>query len=100
MGDFYTQHHGVRFVALRFSSVYGPGQGKGINEAVKNGLLGKACRPYPTRLPDDLIFAKDVARAVSLTCFHDGLISPRLGVALYEGRPQAGQGAPTCRGFL
>ncbi len=85
LGSFYAQRHGVRFVALRFSSVYGPGQGKGIGEAIKNGFQGKSCRPYLTRLPDDLIFVKDVARAVSLACFCERPMSPAYNIA--SGRP-------------
>lgn len=69
LGDFYARYHGVSFVALRISSVYGPGQAKGIGGAIKNGILGRECRPYLTRIPDDLIFVKDVAQAIRLACF-------------------------------
>ncbi len=69
LGDFYSQHHGVSFVALRFSSVYGPGLGRGIPLELKKGVLGQECRPYLTRLPDDPVFVKDVADAVCLACF-------------------------------
>jgi len=72
LGDFYAQHHGVSFIALRISSVCGPGQAKGIGAAIKHGILGGECRPYLTRVPDDLIFVKDVAQAIRLACFCQG----------------------------
>jgi nucleoside-diphosphate-sugar epimerase len=85
LGDFYSQRHGVSFVALRFSSVYGPGQTKGIGAAIRDGLLGRACRPYLTRLPDDMVFVKDVVQAVRLACFCDRPMSRAYNIA--SGRP-------------
>ena len=79
LGDFYAQHYGVDFIALRLSSVYGPGQVMGIGAAVKHGILGRECRPYLTRVPDDLIFVKDAARAVHLAC-----LSERPGSHVYN----------------
>ena len=69
MGDFYAEHYGVSFIALRVASVFGPGQKKGIGAAIKDGILGRECRLYLTRVPDDLIFVKDVAQAIRLACF-------------------------------
>ncbi len=69
LGDFYAEHHGLSFVSLRYSSVYGPGQARGIGAAIKDGILGRECRPYLTRIPDDPIFVKDVAKALRLACF-------------------------------
>ncbi len=71
LGDFYSEHHGVSFVALRYSSVYGPGLGRGIPLELKKGVLGQKCWPYLTRLPDDPVYVKDVADAVSLALFHE-----------------------------
>jgi len=85
LGDFYARHYGVSFVALRISSVYGPGQTKGIGGAVKNGILGRECRPYLTRIPDDLIFVKDVAQAIRLACFCERPNSRAYNIA--SGRP-------------
>ena len=82
LGAFYQEQHGVPFVALRFSSVYGPGLGRGIPLALKNGLLGQECRPYLTRLPDDLIYVDDVVKAVQLALFTDRPLSRAYNIAL------------------
>jgi nucleoside-diphosphate-sugar epimerase len=71
LGDFYTQHHGVSFVALRLSSVYGPGQASGIGAAIKEGILGRECRPYLNYVPDDLIYVRDAMEAFGLACFFE-----------------------------
>lgn len=81
LGDFYSQHHGVSFVALRFSSVYGPGLGRGIPLELKKGILGQECRPFLTRLPDDPVFVKDVAEAVRLACFCEKPLSRAYNIA-------------------
>lgn len=81
LGDFYSRRHGVSFVALRFSSVYGPGLARGIPLAIKEGILGRPCRPYLTRLPDDLIYVQDVAEAVRLVCFSDRNLSRAYNIA-------------------
>lgn len=65
MGDFYKEKHGVDFVALRYSSVYGPGLYRSIPLELKKGVLGQTCRPFLTRPLDDLIYVDDVADAVS-----------------------------------
>lgn len=81
LGDFYSRRHGVSFVALRFSSVYGPGLARGIPLAIKEGILGRPCRPYLTRFPDDLIYVQDVAEAVRLACFSDRNLSRAYNIA-------------------
>jgi len=82
LGDFYKQHHSVNFVALRFSSVYGPGLGRGIPLELKKGILGQQCRPYLTRLPDDLIYVEDVEEAVGIALFTDKPLSRAYNIAL------------------
>lgn len=82
LGSYYKEHHDVPFVALRFSSVYGPGLGRGIPLALKKGLLGQECRPYLTRLPDDLIYIDDVVNAVRLALFADKDLSRAYNIAL------------------
>jgi len=64
MGNFYSEKHGVDFVALRYSSVYGPGLYRSIPLELKKGVLGQPCRPFLTRPLDDLIYVDDVADAV------------------------------------
>lgn len=71
LGNFYAQHYGVNFVALRLASVYGPGQAGGIGAAIKEGLMGRECRPYLSRDPDDPVFVKDAVQALRLACFSD-----------------------------
>jgi nucleoside-diphosphate-sugar epimerase len=65
MGNFYQEKHGVDFVALRYSSVYGPGLYRSIPLELKKGILGQPCRPFLTRPLDDLIYVDDVGDAVS-----------------------------------
>ena len=81
LGAFYQDQHGVPFVALRFSSVYGPGLGRGIPLALKKGILGQPCRPYLTRLPDDLIYVDDVVNAIELALFADRDLSRAYNIA-------------------
>ena len=71
LGDFYALHRSVSFVALRLSSVYGPGQADGIGTAIKEGILGRECRPYFNQVPDDLIYVKDAMQAFGLACFFE-----------------------------
>lgn len=69
MGDFYKNKYGVNFVALRYSSVYGPGLYRSIPLELKKGVLGQSCKPFLTRPLDDLIYVDDVADAVSRALF-------------------------------
>ena len=88
LGDFYAQHHKIGFTALRFATVYGPGQAEGgssFGAAIKHGILGRECRVYFVRVPDDLIFVKDVARAVQLACFREQPSSRVYNIA--SGKP-------------
>lgn len=64
MGNFYQEKHGIDFVALRYSSVYGPGLQRSIPLELKKGILGQPSRPFLTRPVDDLIYVDDVADAV------------------------------------
>ena len=69
MGDFYKNKYGVNFVALRYSSVYGPGLYRSIPLELKKGVLGQSCKPFLTRPLDVLIYVDDVADAVSRALF-------------------------------
>jgi nucleoside-diphosphate-sugar epimerase len=71
MGDFYREKHGVSFVALRYSSVYGPGLYRSIPLELKKGVLGQPCRPFLTRSLDDLIYIDDVVDAIRRALFID-----------------------------
>jgi len=82
MGDFYKEKHGVDFVALRYSSVYGPGLYRSIPLELKRGILGQPCRPFLTRPVDDLIYIDDVADAVSRALFADKPLSRAYNVGL------------------
>ena len=75
MGDFYKQKHGVSFVALRYSSVYGPGLYRSIPLELKKGILGQTCRPFLTRPLDDLIYVDDVVDAIRRALFADKPLS-------------------------
>jgi nucleoside-diphosphate-sugar epimerase len=82
MGNFYKEKHRVDFVALRYSSVYGPGLYRSIPLELKKGILGQPCRPFLTRPLDDLIYVDDVADAVRRTLFSDGPLSRAYNIGL------------------
>jgi nucleoside-diphosphate-sugar epimerase len=82
MGDFYKNKHGVDFVALRYSSVYGPGLYRSIPLELKKGVLGQPCKPFLTRPLDDLIYVDDVADAVSRALFATKPLSRAYNIGL------------------
>jgi nucleoside-diphosphate-sugar epimerase len=82
MGDFYNNKHGVDFVALRYSSVYGPGLYRSIPLELKKGILGQPCRPFLTRPLDDLIYVDDVADAVNRALFATKRLSRAYNIGL------------------
>src|SRR6476659_8529588 len=82
MGDFYKEKYGVDFVALRYSSVYGPGLYRSIPLELKKGILGQRCRPFLTRPNDDLIYIDDVADAVRRALFTDKRLSRAYNIGL------------------
>jgi nucleoside-diphosphate-sugar epimerase len=82
MGDFYKEKHGVSFVALRYSSVYGPGLYRSIPLELKKGILGQPCRPFLTRSLDDLIYVEDVADAIRRALFSDKPLSRAYNIGL------------------
>ncbi len=82
MGDFYKEKYGVDFVALRYSSVYGPGLYRSIPLELKKGVLGQPCRPFLTRPLDDLIYIDDVVDAVSRALFLDKPLSRAYNIGL------------------
>jgi nucleoside-diphosphate-sugar epimerase len=82
MGNFYKERHGVDFVALRYSSVYGPGLYRSIPLELKKGVLGRPCRPFLTRPFDDLIYVDDVTDAVRRALFAAGPLSRAYNIGL------------------
>lgn len=82
MGDFYREKHAVDFVALRYSSVYGPGLYRSIPLELKKGILGQPCRPFLTRAVDDLIYVDDVVDAVRRALFSEKSLSRAYNVGL------------------
>jgi nucleoside-diphosphate-sugar epimerase len=82
MGDFYNEKHGVSFVALRYSSVYGPGLYRSIPLELKKGTLGQPCRPFLTRSLDDLIYVEDVVDAIRRALFSDKPLSRAYNIGL------------------
>ena len=82
MGDFYKEKHGVSFVALRYSSVYGPGLYRSIPLELKRGILGQPCRPFLTRPLDDLIYIDDVVDAIRRALFADKPLSRAYNIGL------------------
>ena len=82
MGNFYKEKHGVDFVALRYSSVYGPGLYRSIPLELKKGILGHPCRPFLTRPLDDLIYVDDVADGVNRALFSAAPLSKAYNIGL------------------
>jgi len=82
MGNFYKEKYGVDFVALRYSSVYGPGLYRSIPLELKKGILGQPCRPFLTRPLDDLIYIDDVVDAVRRALFADKPLSRAYNIGL------------------
>jgi len=82
MGDFYKEKYGVSFVALRYSSVYGPGLYRSIPLELKKGILGQSCRPFLTRPLDDLIYVDDVVDAVRCALFAGKPLSRAYNIGL------------------
>jgi len=82
MGNFYKEKHGVDFVALRYSSVYGPGLYRSIPLELKKGVLGGVCQPFLTRPLDDLIYVDDVVDAISRALFTQGRLSKAYNIGL------------------
>jgi nucleoside-diphosphate-sugar epimerase len=82
MGDFYKEKHGVDFVALRYSSVYGPGLYRSIPLELKKGILGQPCRPFLTRVLDDPIYIDDVVDAVRRALFSTKPLSRAYNIGL------------------
>ena len=82
MGDFYKEKHGVSFVALRYSSVYGPGLYRSIPLELKKGVLGQPCRPFLTRSVDDLVYVDDVVDAVRRALFIEKPLSRAYNIGL------------------
>jgi nucleoside-diphosphate-sugar epimerase len=82
MGNFYKEKHGVDFLALRYSSVYGPGLYRSIPLELKRGVLGQLSRPFLTRPLDDLIYVDDVVDAVRRALFADKPLSRAYNIGL------------------
>jgi nucleoside-diphosphate-sugar epimerase len=82
MGNFYQEKHGVDFVALRYSSVYGPGLYRSIPLELKKGVLGQPSRPFLTRPLDDCIYIDDVADAVRRALFAEKRLSRAYNIGL------------------
>src|ERR1051325_9525924 len=82
MGDFYKEKHAVDFVALRYSSVYGPGLYRSIPLELKKGILGQPSRPFLTRPLDDLIYIDDVADDVRRALFTEKPLSRAYNIGL------------------
>jgi UDP-glucose 4-epimerase len=79
LGEYYDRHLGVEFISLRFASTYGPfkrGGGRTAAAIISAAIEGRNMH-YDfterelTLLKDELIFNRDVGRAVWLACQAD-----------------------------
>ena len=82
LGFMYQKKCGLEFVALRFSSTWGPGKlvGRGRSphaihgSIIENSMLGKPIRhPQGAEQKDDMIYHKDTANGIVLACFAEKL---------------------------
>ncbi len=83
VGFQYRQRYGIDFVALRFSSTYGPGKIMKYGASspltiqsriIENAMLGKPTRhPQGAEQKDDFVYNKDVANGIVLACFAQNL---------------------------
>ena len=85
MGRNYAKLHGLEFVALRFSTIYGPGKTlRHKNYGVVSNLIEGGLKGEPVRLAggdqkDDMIYVEDVAESIVLAA-----LQPRLGFTEYN----------------
>ena len=77
MGLNYEQLFGIKFIALRFSVIYGPGKHASRHGTLKilwNRIMEHALREEPLRFdnggdePYDMVYSRDVAHSVVLGC--------------------------------
>ena len=83
VGFQYQQQHGIDFIALRFSSTYGPGKilkhGASSPMSVHGRIIENAMHGKPTRHPqgaeqkDDFIYNKDTANGIVSACMAEGM---------------------------
>lgn len=83
IGRYFARRHGFQFVAIRSSTMYGPGKLRRHEPhekaAVYNLLIENAVRGFPTKIPqggdqqDDLIYAADIAEGAVGACFREKL---------------------------
>jgi UDP-glucose 4-epimerase len=76
LGEYYDRHLGVEFVSLRFASTYGPfkrGGGRSAAAIIGASIEGRSAaysftEEELTMVKDELVFNRDVGRAVWLAC--------------------------------
>jgi UDP-glucose 4-epimerase len=81
LGDYYDRHLGVEFVSLRFASTYGPfkrGGGRSAAAIIGAAIEGRSeaysfTHEELTMIKDELVFNRDVGRAVWLACQAENL---------------------------
>ncbi len=78
MGLNYARAHGIGFVALRFSNIYGPGKlARHGRVSLHSKILESALAGVPVRLPQgreqkaDMIYVDDVAQGIALATLAD-----------------------------
>lgn len=100
VGFQYQKQHGVDFIALRFSSTYGPGKilkhGAGSAMSVHGRMIENSMHGKPYRHPkgadqkDDFIYNRDTANGIVLACLAENVkhrlfnIGSGVGVTLVD----------------
>lgn len=77
---YFARRHGFAFVAIRSSTMYGPGKAKHHGTAgIHSVLIENAIHALPTSVPqggdqeDDIIYAADIAEGVIAACLREKL---------------------------
>lgn len=94
--EFMASHYGEKFgldiVALRFAFIYGPGKSQRYGGTSIHGqIIESACRGLETRIPQgmdqqiDLVYVKDVAAAIILSCFNPSIKGKVFNIGSGEG---------------
>lgn len=80
IGRQYREKFGLEFTALRFASIFGPGRGsrhstvRSHSRVVEGALAGRSVTVRGGDQVDDMIYIKDVAKAVYLAALSEGSV--------------------------
>lgn len=92
MGRQYRRVYGIRFVALRFAGIYGPGKTtRHAHSSLRSRLVEDPFAGIPVRLErggdqlDDMIYVDDIAEAITIALLKDEVHYDAYNIASGEG---------------